>query len=464
MRICNSRGTTLIETVIAAAIVVGLGAVIAVISAGQMKGLESVGNADARSVIYSQLSNTISETISMTNTAGDSSNAALDFNQCVFGGAGVCTALGPTGATLIKPVRLFDSSGLSGAMAAGVPSAEVRYNLSGELCLPTDPLTSCPYKVTAAYAVDCNGAATCTQARRLRVTFLIHQDDPVATRTDVTYHSDTQGMYELVVPFSVAAGGVADYVPLGTNVANLSPSSIHQPATLTEIDVGTQPGASANLTTYGNTFVGGLLSSKTPFNVAGNINVTGTIWNYWGDFLVARNVKALTFFVGYSQFYPTANGDLTVFGSYTGEGPVISHGAVYANGMQYFSDRDLKRNISDIPDVVRRVDGLTGYTFNWRENNEADIGFIAQNVETVFPELVGEDADGHKTVRYGNLIAAVLEAYRSNRQQQAAVFSDQDRRLREIDKKISLLESGPAPIKSQDDRAANTHSQGSIYE
>lgn len=45
------------------------------------------------------------------------------------------------------------------------------------------------------------------------------------------------------------------------------------------------------------------------------------------------------------------------------------------------------------------------------------IGVIAQEVETVFPELVHTDKEGYKSVSYSNLVAPLIEAVKELKQQ-----------------------------------------------
>ena len=47
--------------------------------------------------------------------------------------------------------------------------------------------------------------------------------------------------------------------------------------------------------------------------------------------------------------------------------------------------------------------------FKWNRDDSTGIGFIAQEVEAVFPELIQECADV-KTVAYGNMTAVLVEA------------------------------------------------------
>jgi hypothetical protein len=74
---------------------------------------------------------------------------------------------------------------------------------------------------------------------------------------------------------------------------------------------------------------------------------------------------------------------------------------------------------------------LRGVSFEWREDLQPgqsanDLGVIAQEVEQVFPELVGVDQRGYKAVSYIGLIAPLIEA------------------VKELDARITELENARA--------------------
>jgi hypothetical protein len=83
--------------------------------------------------------------------------------------------------------------------------------------------------------------------------------------------------------------------------------------------------------------------------------------------------------------------------------------AVYsdANGLltNTASDFRLKENIQAIPetDMLLKIIQLEPKTFNWKSNGEDDIGFIAQEVNEVLPELVVERNDGFLSVNYDRI-------------------------------------------------------------
>ena len=83
-----------------------------------------------------------------------------------------------------------------------------------------------------------------------------------------------------------------------------------------------------------------------------------------------------------------------------------------------FSDERLKTDIAPIPDALEILASLRGVTWAWNERAvEEDktpgtraAGVIAQEVETVLPELVITNAQGHKLVNYAGLIGPLIQA------------------------------------------------------
>jgi hypothetical protein len=120
----------------------------------------------------------------------------------------------------------------------------------------------------------------------------------------------------------------------------------------------------------------------------------------------------------------------------------------YVNGNSYFngtgtwsggaiwSDARFKTNVAPIQDALAKVNALTGVSFDYRDADFKDrnfptghqIGFIAQEVEKVVPEVVVTNADGYKAVAYQNLTAllaqAIKEQQQKSEQQNAALMAD----------------------------------------
>ena len=82
----------------------------------------------------------------------------------------------------------------------------------------------------------------------------------------------------------------------------------------------------------------------------------------------------------------------------------------------YSSDKNLKENITPIPNALDKIIAISGNTFTWKEGtpNEAlgdDIGVIAQEVEALgLSGLTETRHDGTKAVRYDRLIPVLIQA------------------------------------------------------
>ena len=80
------------------------------------------------------------------------------------------------------------------------------------------------------------------------------------------------------------------------------------------------------------------------------------------------------------------------------------------------SDKRLKENIKPIQSALDKVKKLQGVTFDWKEKDnkildiKEDIGFIAQDVKEVLPELVRENQDGMLSMRHQGIAPILVEA------------------------------------------------------
>ena len=77
------------------------------------------------------------------------------------------------------------------------------------------------------------------------------------------------------------------------------------------------------------------------------------------------------------------------------------------------SDKKLKINIKGIKDPLEKILNLRGVNFDWKDkkkySDRRQIGFIAQEVEKVVPELVTEKGN-IKTVCYPQTVSLLVEA------------------------------------------------------
>jgi hypothetical protein len=96
-------------------------------------------------------------------------------------------------------------------------------------------------------------------------------------------------------------------------------------------------------------------------------------------------------------------------------GTFIASGEVTA-----YSDARLKDNVKVIADPLTKILSIRGVTFTRNDQADTDkvhMGVIAQEVEQYFPEVVNTMEDGTKTVNYGAMAGAFIEAFKEQQSQ-----------------------------------------------
>tara|TARA_R110000782_G_scaffold156532_1_gene248717 strand:- start:59 stop:1858 length:1800 start_codon:yes stop_codon:yes gene_type:complete len=137
---------------------------------------------------------------------------------------------------------------------------------------------------------------------------------------------------------------------------------------------------------------------------------------------------------GGGQYYSTGNythrlfnvsgsGDVTVLGKLSTGGNLDVTGTITATSditAYYSSDKRLKDNITNITNPIQKVQAIGGYEFDWNSLSEKeghDVGVIAQEIESVLPELVVNRDNGYKAVRYEKIVALLIEAIKDQQLQ-----------------------------------------------
>ena len=108
------------------------------------------------------------------------------------------------------------------------------------------------------------------------------------------------------------------------------------------------------------------------------------------------------------------------------------------------SDIRIKSNIKELPSVTDKISLLRPVTYTLNpdlpENTPAEIrddilnkvqyGFIAQELQEIFPELVTEADDGLLSIQYAGLVPVLVKA-----------FHEQQAQIDALNKRIAELES-----------------------
>jgi hypothetical protein len=103
------------------------------------------------------------------------------------------------------------------------------------------------------------------------------------------------------------------------------------------------------------------------------------------------------------------------------------NGDIIANSIAGSSDARFKTNIAPIQNPLQKVMQLRGVNFDWNTkafpdrkfSDQKAIGFIAQDVEKVLPEVVQTEktSEGYKAVQYDKVVALLVEAIKEQQKQ-----------------------------------------------
>ena len=77
-----------------------------------------------------------------------------------------------------------------------------------------------------------------------------------------------------------------------------------------------------------------------------------------------------------------------------------------------------KENITPLENQVEKVKELKPVQFSWKSDGKTDIGFIAEEVEKVYPELVSYEENGElHGVHYSKLTTVLVKAVQQQQEQ-----------------------------------------------
>jgi hypothetical protein len=154
--------------------------------------------------------------------------------------------------------------------------------------------------------------------------------------------------------------------------------------------------------------------------VSGNITINSTAAPIAGT---GVTVSGKTVSIGQA----VGTTDTVLFGTVRSSNEVVAY---------YSSDRNLKENITDIPDALAKVNHIGGKLYDWTDEyianaggeddyfmQKSDFGVIAQDVEEVFPVAIRHREDGTLAVDYQKLCALAFAA------------------IKELNKEVELLKN-----------------------
>lgn len=205
-----------------------------------------------------------------------------------------------------------------------------------------------------------------------------------------------------------------------TNMSGLTPSTDTGGAVVLSGTLGTANGGTG-LTTVGTngqvlTSNGTSLTWATP--AAGGVSsITGTA----NQVIASASTGAVT--LSLPQSIGTSSN--VSFGTITGT-TILATTVLRSSGdvVAFFSsDARLKENVVPIDNALHLLSQIRGVRYDWTDEaiekkggedgyfvRKKDVGVIAQEVEAILPEIVAENPEGIKGVKYERLIALLIEA------------------------------------------------------
>jgi len=137
--------------------------------------------------------------------------------------------------------------------------------------------------------------------------------------------------------------------------------------------------------------------------------------NVWGELTVKRGGATIT-------------GDVNVTGNIYASEDIISFTT---------SDSRLKDDQTPISGSLQKISELDPIEFNWSDKQDTylghDIGLIAQQVQTIAPEIVTERPDGYLAMKYEKMVPLLVGAI----QDQQKIIDEIRAELDEIKSKIN---------------------------
>jgi hypothetical protein len=108
------------------------------------------------------------------------------------------------------------------------------------------------------------------------------------------------------------------------------------------------------------------------------------------------------------------------------------------------SDVRFKKNITPLPNALTSVMKLQGVNYYWKTTefpekqfaNTKQVGFIAQDLEKIYPEMVITDKEGYKSVDYSRLTPVLVEAMK----EQQKIIEEQQQMIKRLNLKVDNTE------------------------
>ena len=165
-------------------------------------------------------------------------------------------------------------------------------------------------------------------------------------------------------------------------------------------------GSIRTLTETGNT-------SSSAFTAKNSTQATDYGTDSTGGFIQTQGAYPLLIYTNSVERMRITSGGNILMGTTSDNGErLYVSGAIRATStITANSDIILKKNLLKIENALEKVEQINGYTYEFKaDDSKRHAGVIAQEIQTVLPEIVNKGNDGILGVEYGNISALLIEA------------------------------------------------------
>ena len=176
----------------------------------------------------------------------------------------------------------------------------------------------------------------------------------------------------------------------------------------------------------------GAIAGATTINASGLITSVGLTTT---GAITATNQTIASGAITSSGLLTVNAGGASITGNSTFANDVEITGNLIA-GSHTTSDMRYKENIVSLDNSLEKVLSLRGVHYHWIDkekfNDKLQMGFIAQEVEEICPELVLTKEDGYKAVNYAQSVSLLVEA-----------IKEQNKLIVQLQEEVQLLKNKP---------------------
>ncbi|MBL9031903.1 MAG: tail fiber domain-containing protein [Phycisphaerae bacterium] len=202
---------------------------------------------------------------------------------------------------------------------------------------------------------------------------------------------------------------------------------------------------------------GASVAPGTGNNRVMTIDGNGRLWLYGpaGAGISSRDVNAGAFtgwdvYMDSTKYSVSRSGIDFPFSISATNGAATFVGTVFAASFIQLSSRDAKSEIAPLAGALDTIGKLRGVTYQWNEHAPAqiqgrhDIGFIADEVNEVLPEIVGKDEAGKPTgIDYAKIAPLAVEAIKELKAENERIRADNADLKARLERLEALLGSKP---------------------